>query len=146
MMRLLVTPAGLAFIAVLTLFAGRAVIAIPPASDAVRPVCASVPAATGSVLDAGAATAEDLQAFHKSVESLRAELDRLCKRDKAVLKRFKSRAKSIVFEMSAGATEPTAYLKDGRLVIEFYGGPFDARSFRQMVTKVLKGQKIPDND
>lgn len=141
MMRWLVKPAGLVFMAMLALFMGRAAVA-----DGSSTVCASVPAATGGVLEADVATAEDLQAFHKAVEALRTELNTLCQQDKAALKRFKNRAKSVVFEMSAGATEPTAYLQDGRLVIEFYGGDFDAGSFRQMVRKVLKGQKIPLND
>lgn len=145
MTRPLLKPACLTLIAVLAFFVGQT-IAQPAATHGGAAVCTSVPAKTGDVLDTDVASAEDIQAFHKSVASLRAELDTLCKQDKTANQRLQDRAKSIVFEMSAGATEPAAYLKGGRLHVEFYGGSFDGRAFRQQVKKVLSGQKIPHND
>jgi hypothetical protein len=109
-------------------------------------ICTSVPAKTGSILDVGVATVADIQAFHKAVISLQAELNVLCKQDKISFKILNNKVKNVVFEMAAGADEPTAYLNNGQLVVEFYGGPLDARSFRQMVKKVLLGRKIPQND
>jgi len=147
MTRPCLNPACLTLIAALAFFTGRTAIAVQPvAVDGGSTVCTSIPAETGSVLDEDVASAEDIQSFHKAISSLRAELDALCKQDKTANKRLKDRAKSIVFEMSAGAAEPAAYWRDGRLVVEFYGGSFDGRSFRQHVKKVLLGQKIPIND
>jgi len=139
-------PARLASIAILALLAGPAAGATSPPPGENPVVCAGAPTAISSVLAPEVAPAEDVQAFRKSVDSLRTELDAVCKSDKSALKRFQSKAKRVVFEMSAGATEPTAYLKDGQLVVEFYGGPFDARQFRRIVKKVLQGKPVPLND
>lgn len=146
MARSWVNLAGLALSAALALSAGQTASAQPAATDSGSAVCANIPAETGDVLDTDVASADDIQAFHKAVVSLRAELNTLCKQDQTANQRLKDRAKSIVFEMSAGTTEPMAYLKDGRLVVEFYGGSFDGRAFRQQVKKVLSGQKIPHDD
>lgn len=145
-MRLFARPTWLAFITILALLAGPVAGAIPPPPDGNPTVCSGAPAEIGSVLAPEVATTEDVQAFRKAVNSLRAELDTLCKRDKIAFKLFQSKAKKVVFEMSAGATEPTAYLKDGQLIVEFYGGPFDARSFRQIAKKVLQGKPVPLGD
>jgi hypothetical protein len=139
-------PARLALIPILALLAGPVAGATPPPPDGSPTVCSGAPAEIGNVLAPEVATAEDVQAFRKAVNSLRAELDAVCERDKSALKLFQAKAKRVVFEMSAGATEPTAYLKDGQLVVEFYGGPFDARQFRRIVNKVLQGKPVPLND
>ncbi|HRD67518.1 MAG TPA: hypothetical protein PKY50_15345 [Candidatus Competibacter sp.] len=145
-LRLFAWPAWLAFIMIWALLGVRAVVAAQPAAGESQKVCSEIPTEIGNVLDPGVATPEDVQAFRKAVAPLRAELDALCKKDQAAFKLFKTKAKKVVFEMSAGATEPTAYLKEGYLVVEFYGGTFDARSFRQIVKKVLQGRKIPLGD
>jgi hypothetical protein len=144
--RLFARPAWLAFITILALLAGPVAGATPPPPDENPTVCSGASAPIGSVLAPEVATAEDVQAFRKAVGSLRAELDTVCKQDKTAFKLFKSKAKKVVFEMSAGATEPTAYLKSTQLIVEFYGGPFDARSFRQIVKKVLQGKPAPLSD
>ncbi|MDG4560222.1 MAG: hypothetical protein P9E88_02910 [Candidatus Competibacter sp.] len=136
----------LVFMIVLALLSGQVAVAVQPSSDGSSTVCSGTLTEIGSVLPMEVATAEDIQAFHKAVGTLRIELDAVCKQDKSALKLFKAKAKQVIFEMSAGATEPTAYLKNGQLIVEFYGGPFDARSFRQIVKKVLQGQKVPQND
>lgn len=145
-MQLLARPVWLASITILALLMGPVAGATPPPPDENPTVCSGAPAPIGSVLAPEVATAEDVQAFRKAVNSLRVELDTICKRDKAAFKLFRSKAKKVVFEMGAGATEPTAYLKDGQLIVEFYGGPFDARSFRQTVKKVLQGKPVPHDD
>lgn len=139
-------PAWLAVITIWALLGARAVVAAQPTGGENPKVCSEIPTEIGSVLDPGVAAPEDVRAFRKAVDPLRAELDALCKKDQAAFKLFKKKAKKVVFEMSAGATEPTAYLKEGCLVVEFYGGTFDARSFRQIVKKVLQGRKIPLGD
>ena len=144
--RLSAKPTWLAFITILALLAGRVAGATSPPPDGNPTVCSGAPTEIGSALAPEVATAEDVQAFRKAVDSLRTELDAVCKRDKTAFKLFESKAKKVVFEMSAGATEPTAYLKDGQFIVEFYGGPFDARSFRQIVKKVLQGKPIPLGD
>ncbi len=146
MTRLFMESARLAFISILVLFLSGPVAVAQPPSDGTFTVCSSVPGQIGRVLAPEIATAEDIQAFHKAVNSLRTELNTVCRQDKTVFKLFKVKARKIVFEMSAGATEPVAYLNDSQLIVEFYGGPFDARSFRQMVKKALQGQKIPRGD
>lgn len=140
------SPAWQVFIMILALLSGRVVFAVQPLPDEAPTVCSGAFAETGSILAPEVATAEDIEAFHKAVDTLRTELDAVCKQDKTALKLFKAKVQKVVFEMSAGATEPTAYLKDGQLIVEFYGGPFDARSFRQIVKKVLQGQKVPRGD
>lgn len=147
MTRLLVRPVCLVLITALAFFTGQMAMARQPAvTDSGSTVCTNVPAKIGSVLDVRVTTIEDIQAFHKAVISLQAELNTLCKQDKISFKNLNNKAKNVVFEMAAGADEPTAYLNNDQLVVEFYGGPFDARSFRQMVKKVVLGQKIPHND
>jgi hypothetical protein len=139
-------PAWLVFITILALLSDRVAVAIQPSSDESPTVCSGASAEIGSVLAPEVATVEDIQAFHQAVGTLRTELDAVCKWDKTAFKLFKAKVNKVVFEMSAGATEPTAYLKKGQLIVEFYGGPFDARSFRQIVKKVLQGQKVPRGD
>ncbi|MBL8258785.1 MAG: hypothetical protein JNM60_03110 [Candidatus Competibacteraceae bacterium] len=147
MNRLSAKPACLIFVAALVLFAAPPVAALQPAaSNGGSTVCAGVPAETGSVLDSSVATAEDVQAFYQAVKALTTEIDALCRQDKTALKRIKHQAKSVAFEMSAGATEPTPYLNGGRLVVEFYGGAFDAQAFRRAARKALLGQRVPHND
>lgn len=144
--RLLAQPVGLVLIAMLTFSAGQTAHALQPVPDGNPAVCSGTPTEIGSVLAPEVATTEDVQAFRKAVPSLRTELDTLCKRDKSALKLLKSKADKVVFEMAAGATEPTAYFKDAHLIVEFYGGPFDTRQFRQIVKKVLQGKPIPLGD
>ena len=139
-------PAWLVLITILALLSGQVAVAIQPPSDEIPTVCSGVFADIGWVLEPEVATAEDIHAFHNAVGALRSQLDTVCKRDKTTFKLFKAKVKKIVFEMSAGATEPVAYLNESQLIVEFYGGPFDARSFRQMVKKALQGQKIPQGD
>ena len=136
----------LVFMTILALLSGQVAVAVQPPSDGSPTVCSGTLTEIGSVLPMEVATAEDIQAFHKAVGTLRIELDAVCKQDKSTLKLFKAKAKQVIFEMSAGATEPVAYLNESQLIVEFYGGPFDARSFRQMVKKALQGQKIPRGD
>ena len=146
LVRLLVQPIGLILIVILTFSANQTVYALQPGSDSNSVVCSGTPAEIGSVLAPEVATTEDIQAFHKAVPSLRTELDTLCKQDKNASKLLKSKADKVVFEMSSGAIEPTAYFKDKHLIIEFYGGSLDARQFRQIVKKVLQGKPIPLSD
>lgn len=139
-------PVRLVFITILALLSGRVAVAVQPPPDRNPTVCSGAFAEIGSVLAPEVATTEDIQAFRKAVDTLRTELDAVCKRDKIAFKLFKAKVKTVIFEMSAGATEPTAYLKNRQLIVEFYGGPFDARSFRQIVKKVLQGQQVPRGD
>lgn len=139
-------PAWRIFIMILALLSGRVVFAVQSPPDQAPTVCSGAFTETGSILAPEVATAEDIEAFHKAVDILRTELDTVCKQDKTALKLFKAKVQKVVFEMSAGATEPTAYLKESQLIVEFYGGPFDARSFHQIVKKVLQGQKVPLGD
>lgn len=142
----LARPGWLAFIVIWALLGAHAVVAAQPTVDENPEVCSGIPTEVGSILDPGVATLEDVRAFREAVGPLRAELDALCQKDRAAFKLFKAKAKKVVFEMSAGATEPTAYLEEGYLVVEFYGGTFDGRSFRQIVKKVLQGRRIPLGD
>ena len=51
-----------------------------------------------------------------------------------------------MFQIAAGATEPSPYLKDGALIVEFYGGSFDAAQFRHDVEAALRGEVSDSND
>jgi hypothetical protein len=55
-------------------------------------------------------------------------------------------AKQVVFQIAAGAMEPTPYLEEGALVVEFYGGTFDAARFRHDVDAALRGEEPQLND
>jgi len=108
-------------------------------------VCGAIP----TELDAQAARAAfgaDAAAFVDSRAPLEAALDAVCKNNHASARLFKNEAKRVVFQIAAGATEPTPYLDDGALIVEFYGGSFDAPQFRHAVDAALRGEESDSND
>ena len=108
-------------------------------------VCKGIP----TELDEQAARASfgaDAAAFVDARAPLEAALDAVCKNSHDSARLFKKEAKRVVFQIAAGATEPTAYLEDGALIVEFYGGTFDAPQFRHEVDAALRGQEPESND
>jgi hypothetical protein len=77
---------------------------------------------------------------------LEAALNAVCDGDAAEARRFRKKASKVVLRMAADATEPTAYIEDGVLIVEFYGGPFQAARLRQHVKDALRGKTSDSND
>jgi hypothetical protein len=128
-------------------FAAVAAVALLGCAPAARAneVCKGIP----TELDEQAARASfgaDAAAFVDSRAPLEAALDAVCKNSRDSARLFKKEAKRVVFQIAAGATEPTAYLEDGALIVEFYGGTFDAPQFRHEVDAALRGQESDSND
>jgi len=90
--------------------------------------------------------ADDAAAFIKARVPLESALDAVCKINRNSARLFKQEATRVVFEIAAGATEPSPYLKDGTLIVEFYGGSFDAEQFRHDVEAALRGEVSDSND
>ena len=109
-------------------------------------VCQGVPTELDEQAARDAFDAADVAAFVDSRAPLETALDDVCKgsRDSAHL--FKKEAKRVVFQIAAGAMEPTPYLEEGALVVEFYGGTFDAARFRHDVDAALRGEEPQLND
>jgi len=91
----------------------------------------------------GAATAA---AFVKARAPLEAVLDAVCATNRDSAHLFKKEARRVVFEIAAGATEPSPYLQDNALIVDFYGGDFDAAQFRHDVEAALRGDISDSND
>jgi hypothetical protein len=109
-------------------------------------VCRDVPTDLQDRAAEDAFGAADAGKFVAARAPLEAALNNLCNDDAAEARRFRTRAKKVVFRMAAGATEPTAYLEDGVLIVEFYGGPFQAGRLRQQVRDALRGKTSDSND
>jgi hypothetical protein len=128
-------------------FAAAAAVALlgcAPAAGA-NEVCRGIP----TELDEQAARAAfgaDAAAFVDARAPLEAALDAVCKNNHDSARLFKKEAKRVVFQIAAGATEPTPYLEDGALIVEFYGGTFDAPQFRHEVDAALRGEESESND
>lgn len=109
-------------------------------------VCRGVP----TELDEQAARdnygAADAAAFIDARAPLEAALDAVCKGNRDSARLFKKEAKRVVFRIAAGATEPAPYLEEGALIVEFYGGTFDAAQFRRDVEAALHGEVSDSND
>lgn len=125
--------------------AAAALLACAPPSAAANAVCAGIPTATDDS-DADSFGAADAAAFREARAPLEAELDALCENSADAARLFKTQAKRVVFVMAAGATEPTPYLSEGELIVEFYGGPFDAGAFGGHVDDALHGVVPEFND
>ena len=88
----------------------------------------------------------DAAAFVESRAPLEAALDAVCKGSRDSERLFKKEAQRVVFQIAAGAAEPAPYLEDGALIVEFYGGTFDAARFRRDVDAALRGEVSDSND
>ena len=84
--------------------------------------------------------------FLRSRAPLEAALDSVCTSNDASARQFRAKAKKVVIRMAAGATEPSPYFEDGTLIVEFYGGNFQAARFRQEVRDALRGKPSRHND
>jgi hypothetical protein len=121
-----------------------ALIGVVPA--AANNVCRSVPTDLQEHAAQDAFGAADAGKFAAARAPLEAALDAFCNGDAAEARRFRKRANKVVFQMAADATEPTAYFEDGVLIVEFYGGPFQAARLRQQVKAALRGKASDSND
>lgn len=113
---------------------------------AANEVCQGVPTELDEQAARDAFGADDAAAFVKARAPLESALDAVCKINRDSARLFKKEAKRVVFEIAAGATEPSPYLKDGTLIVEFYGGSFDAAQFRDDVEAALRGEVSDSND
>ena len=109
-------------------------------------VCRGVPTELDEQAARDSFGAADAAAFVKARAPLESALDAVCKINRDSARLFKKEAKRVVFEIAAGATEPSPYLKDGTLIVEFYGGSFDAAQFRDDVEAALRGEVSDSND
>jgi hypothetical protein len=131
-------------IAGLVLAAAVVLLARAPGAEA-NEVCGAVP----TELDEQAARdafGADAAAFIDSRAPLKAALDGVCDGNGDGARLFKKRASRVVFQIAAGATEPVPYLDGGALIVEFYGGAFDAAQFRREVEDTLRGESSEFND
>jgi len=85
-------------------------------------------------------------AFLRSRAPLEAALDSVCTGSDTSARQFRSKARKVVFRMAADATEPSPYFENGTLIVEFYGGNFQAARFRQEVRNALRGKPSMSND
>ena len=106
-------------------------------------ICRDIPTQLDERAARDAFGADDAAAFLDARHKLEADLNAVCGGPNARL--FRQRVRRIELRMAAGAAEPTAYLKDRALVVEFFGGPFHSARFRQRVGAVLRGE-TQDND
>lgn len=132
-------------IAGLVLAAAVALLARAPGAEA-NEVCGAIPTELDEQAARDAFGAADAAAFVDARAPLEAALDAVCDGNRDSARLFKTQAKQVVFQIAAGATEPTPYLDDGALIVEFYGGSFDAALFRQWVDDVLRGKESELND
>jgi len=109
-------------------------------------VCRGIPTELDEQAARGAFGAADAAAFVDARAPLEATLDAFCKGNRDSARLFRKEAKRVVFQIAAGATEPTAYLEEGVLIVEFYGGTFDAAQFRHEVDAALRGEVSDTND
>jgi len=113
---------------------------------AANEVCQGIPTELDEQAARDAFGADDAAAFIKARVPLESALDAVCKINRNSARLFKQEATRVVFEIAAGATEPSPYLKDGALIVEFYGGSFDAEQFRDDVEAALRGEVSDSND
>jgi hypothetical protein len=109
-------------------------------------VCQGVPTELDEQAARDAFGADDAAAFVKARAPLESALDSVCKMNRDSARLFKQEAKRVVFQIAAGATEPSPYLAGDSLVVEFYGGDFDAAQFRSDVEAALRGDVSDSND
>jgi hypothetical protein len=131
--------AGLLFAAAVALLAGA------PSAGA-NEVCGAIPTELDEQAARDAFGAADAAGFIESRAPLEAALDGVCDGNGDSARLFKSRASRVVFQIAAGATEPLPYLDGGALIVEFYGGAFDAAQFRREVEDTLRGESSEFND
>ncbi len=132
-------------IAGLVLAAAMALLARVPGAEA-NEVCGAIPTELDEQAARAAFGAADAAAFIDSRAPLEAALDGVCDRNGDSARLFKRRASRVVFQIAAGATEPLPYLDGGALIVEFYGGAFDATQFRREVEDTLRGELSEFND
>jgi hypothetical protein len=131
--------AGLLFAAAVALLAGA------PSAGA-NEVCGAIPTELDEQAARDAFGAADAAGFIESRAPLEAALDGVCDGNGDGARLFKERASRVVFQIAAGATEPLPYLDGGALIVEFYGGAFDAAQFRREVEDTLRGESSEFND
>jgi hypothetical protein len=131
--------AGLVLAAAVALLAGA------PSAGA-NEVCGAIPTELDEQAARDAFGTADAAAFIESRAPLEAALDGVCDGNSDGARLFKEQASRVVFQIAAGATEPLPYLDEGALVVEFYGGAFDAAQFRREVEDVLRGESPEFND
>ena len=112
--------------------------------SALAAVCRDIPTATDDKPVRDAFDAADVGRFMVAGVQLEADLNAVCSGTTSLL--FHQRVKHIVILMAAGATEPTAYLRDRTLTVEFFGGPYDSRRFRKAIDAALRGKVTDDDD
>jgi hypothetical protein len=122
-----------------------ALLGCAPSADA-NEVCQGVPTELDEQAARDAFGAANAAAFVKARAPLEAVLDAVCATNRGSAHLFKKEARRVVFEIAAGATEPSPYLQDGVLIVEFYGGDFDAAQFRHDVEAALRGDISDSND
>jgi hypothetical protein len=113
---------------------------------AANEVCQGIPTELDEQAARDAFGADEAAALVKSRAPLESALDAVCKSDRNSARLFKKEAKRVVFEIAAGATEPAPYLEGDSLVVQFYGGDFDAAQFRHDVEAALRGEVSDSND
>lgn len=109
-------------------------------------VCRGIPTELDEQAARDAFGDADAAAFVESRAPLEAALDAVCTGNRDSARLFKEEARRVVFQIAAGATEPAPYLDDGALIVEFYGGSFDAARFRRDVDAALRGDVSDTND
>jgi hypothetical protein len=129
----------------LVLAAAVALLAGAPGAGA-NEVCGAIPTELDEEAARDAFGAAAAAAFVESRAPLEAALDGVCDGNNDSARLFKERADRVVFQIAAGATEPLPYLDGGALVVEFYGGAFDAAQFRREVEDTLRGESSEFND
>jgi hypothetical protein len=109
-------------------------------------VCKNTPVEVRQADNAEAFSQGDIVRYNESVGSLKREINAFCRISRKNLVLIGSRAKKVVFSMAAGATEPTVYLEDGALFVEFYGGNYNRKLFIMQISDVLRGKhpKVDD--
>jgi len=83
----------------------------------------------------------DLAAFRKNEAAKYAELlESLCKSSTKYRAIVESKIDRIDLVNAQGAMEPTLYIRNKALIIEFFGGSFDAKDFDRSLRRALEGK------
>ena len=107
-------------------------------------VCKDIPTSLDEQAAREAFGAGDAALFTGARARLEAALNGLC--DGNGVRLFHRKVRRVDFRMAAGATEPTPWLEDATLVVEFAGGPFQAARFRRVVGEALRGKPAKHDD
>jgi hypothetical protein len=109
-------------------------------------VCRGIPTELDEQAARDAFGDADAAAFVEARAPLEAALDAVCTSNRDSARLFKKEARRVVFQIAAGAAEPAPFLEDDTLIVEFYGGTFDAARFRRDVDAALRGEVSDSND